>query len=864
MRITRFSFLLLPALALAACQSTSGEWQDDDTGLLSETESPSAEVSTPVAQAPTPAANPEQDARSQVDVRIQKRQVLARNFVDQGDDAFARGDFKGAAQLYAEAMQLDPDSRDARDGLRRCEAQLSGNAWDTDSAEDRLAQSEVRWAQRHIQVEGLVSDGDRAMASGDFETAVRNFQAAELALRTNPALAGGSLDHSLVSAKLQEATQARDDAAAAVKSAQKAAAEAQAAAEAKAQTEYQENRIRTLFQDANASFSEGFYERALSTLDAVLELDPRNGDALRLREVANEAWHDKRERDTTGRFREEWKRTFEEMKSLLVPPKSSIEYDVDYWRNVVQHRQPLESVVATKSESPEDLAVRKELETTRIQPTFDNTVEEIASNLAAYTRVNFVVTRAVREDLDEDTKTVRLQISRPMPVSRILDLIESQTGGQVKFKIEHGVVKVMSAEEASGNQVLQKYEVRDIVRPVKDFVGTDVNLSPSGGIEQVDEELPEREATILTEDDLLSAIQENIEPDAWDDTATISVENGTLIVFANPGIQKRIQQLLSDLRRSSNVMVEIKVRFLKVEDSFLQDIGVDFRGLGNQATSGLPGQGASFVFDDFGTNFGPSDPGTLGTDNTAGAYFREASDDVNIIARTENLYDSGLGSEQGLVGSGGLSMQWTWLDDTQVETVLRAVEKSRRSEVMTEPKLMVFNTQRATLTVANQVSYVGDFDVEIAQAAAIADPIVRVARDGVFLDVRPVVSADRRFTYIDVRPTVATLKRPIPTFQTSLGTGSPVTMQLPELELQKIRTRVMIPDGGTLLLGGMKIANQQDLESGVPILNRIPIVSFFFSRKGQYESYQKLIILLTARIILPEEFEPSAEPGSAN
>jgi len=88
-------------------------------------------------------------------------------------------------------------------------------------------------------------------------------------------------------------------------------------------------------------------------------------------------------------------------------------------------------------------------------------------------------------------------------------------------------------------------------------------------------------------------------------------------------------------------------------------------------------------------------------------------------------------------------------------------------------------------------------------------------------------------------------------------------MQLPELELQKISTSVMIPDGGTLLLGGMKVINQQNLESGIPILNRIPILSFFFSRKGEYESYQKLIILLSARIIVPEEFEPSATPGSA-
>ena len=70
-----------------------------------------------------------------------------------------------------------------------------------------------------------------------------------------------------------------------------------------------------------------------------------------------------------------------------------------------------------------------------------------------------------------------------------------------------------------------------------------------------------------------------------------------------------------------------------------------------------------------------------------------------------------------MTNSGGLSLQWALLDDAEVEMILRAVQKSKRSEVVTQPSLMVYNASRATLTVANQVSYVADFDVEIAQAS---------------------------------------------------------------------------------------------------------------------------------------------------
>lgn len=43
---------------------------------------------------------------------------------------------------------------------------------------------------------------------------------------------------------------------------------------------------------------------------------------------------------------------------------------------------------------------------------------------------------------------------------------------------------------------------------------------------------------------------------------------------------------------------------------------------------------------------------------------------------------------------------------------------------------------RANLMVGTQNSYIQDFDVEIAQAAAIGDPIVQTIRDGIILDYK--------------------------------------------------------------------------------------------------------------------------------
>src|SRR5438477_1539156 len=175
------------------------------------------------------------------------------------------------------------------------------------------------------------------------------------------------------------------------------------------------------------------------------------------------------------------------------------------------------------------------------------------------------------------------------------------------------------------------------------------------------------------------------------------------------------------------------------------------------------------------------EPPSSGTSNDSGIFYNNGADGA-YQARVENLFDSVLGNPNVLLGTGGLSFQHTFLDDTQLEVILRAVEKSQRIQKINASKITVYNTQRAVVEVLNKVAYVGDYDVEIAQNANIANPIVKHAADGVVLAVEPVVSADRRFITLELRPTVATLTRPIKTFSTSLASniaGAPVVIQEP-------------------------------------------------------------------------------------
>ncbi|MHC4451306.1 MAG: hypothetical protein ACYS0E_14400 [Planctomycetota bacterium] len=66
-----------------------------------------------------------------------------------------------------------------------------------------------------------------------------------------------------------------------------------------------------------------------------------------------------------------------------------------------------------------------------------------------------------------------------------------------------------------------------------------------------------------------------------------------------------------------------------------------------------------------------------------------------------------------------------------------------------------------------------------------------------------------------------------------------------------------MPDGGSLMLGGVKFFKDLAAESGIPVLSKIPILSFFFSRKAKLIQRRNLLILVSANIVIPEEHAPT-------
>lgn len=861
---TRLSFVPFAALALAACQATTPgtdevlDPQPEREGLFTEgvTSTP-AEDGTPVlALAANVMAQDDEgpDGAAIVAIRDQRMRTLSQEFSKLAQKALDDGDLRGALSQFSDALELDPSNQAAREGFRRAEALLgdpvsgAGARFGDDASNLRIKEQMAR-----MRAEDFLASGDVKLKDGDFEGAVLDYRQAQTILEYNPLIASGSLDERTVVARLEEAIKLRDENAALELQRKRDEATAELERREKDARDQLASKLASYYDAADTAFRAERYSEAAYQATLILERDPGNELAQKMLEVAREAGHAKTSERIRRDYREEWLRTFDDLQTQDVPQIETLRFDKERWK-IAEGRKSLSDLQIESAADPVEEEVLNILSGTTVPVDFEEAeLQSVIDFLSAQTKVNFQLSAAAQSDI-EDVVSYRLSDERS--VRTVLNLITDNIEG-LSWKVDNGVVLLITDDEKSGGQVNATYSVADLVTPIQDFVAPDINVEPSSGLDPADEDLPERAANVIEAGQLEELIQAAVAPNSWDEDPNNSIrvtERGTLVVRQTPGVQRQIVQLLDDLRESTGILVDIETQFMRVEDNFLEDIGVDFRGLG------LPGLGPNgFEFNDFGD--GSSEFGdVIGRTSDIGAFFDDG-EDGNFRARIEDLYDSQLGSDS-FQASGGLSFQWAFLNDLQLQMILRAVSKSERIETVTTPRLTVNNGARANLAVLNQVAYVQDFDVQIAQAASIADPIIKVIQDGVILDVRPVVSADRRFITLELRPTIAQLQRPIFEQPTTLGTQNSVTIQLPEVEIQRVRTSIPIPDGSTVLLGGLKESTKQDVRSGVPILNKIPLLNFFFERKGNFVSNRKLLILLTADIVIPYENVPTpAELG---
>jgi type IV pilus assembly protein PilQ len=84
---------------------------------------------------------------------------------------------------------------------------------------------------------------------------------------------------------------------------------------------------------------------------------------------------------------------------------------------------------------------------------------------------------------------------------------------------------------------------------------------------------------------------------------------------------------------------------------------------------------------------------------------------------------------------------------------------------------------------------------------------------------------------------------------TQIDNGIPRVQGIPALDTQSAQTKVLVADGGTVVIGGIIITQQQTQVTEVPVVGSLPLIGHLFRRTSINITSSELLFFLTPRII---------------
>lgn len=794
----------------------------------------------------------------------QERKALSQNYYKTGKEHHDKFRYREAAADLKIAVDADKDNVEARklyDKTLWILGDRRGEAYDMarELANSRLAA--IKQAQ--IEVERLYNEGDQLASTEKYGAAIERFERVLEALRWFPYNIDSSGLKDKATAAIDQARTQREEQVRKFRRLQQEAAIEEAKAEKARNIRYIEARLRSLYRQALEAYKSQRYEKCEEICTEILTARPDNLQASRLQRAAIQLRHRKEEREIYYNKVENVRRVIEWVDESAVPYQSIFRFPGrDEWSEIAKRELKVRDFLQT-SESPEVAEINRRLNSQRVDLNFQQTpFADCINFLRDITGINFVVGQTAQDLISNENLEVSLRL-KSISLKNALQLILS-VNAELVSTIKNGVVFITTKEGDKKELFLEFYEVSDIINKLPDYPAPELGLSqqgaggggggggrgsPGGVLTFDDEGDDENSGTGVGADKLVELVQRV----AGEEEGQEDISGGILIVRRPAETHKKIAKLLDALRKTVGIMVTVEARFVEVQDNFLEQIGVDLTGLDqfrpnpNIANTFLP----TNIFFPRGGGGPPS--------VNSGVDFTDAQGEVNVRASMINLLSNTIGNGAGnpfnLVTNGGGAFQYNVLTDQfRLQAVLEAVKKKQRAKQVSSPRVTVFNGQRAHLLSVNQRAYIQDVEVNQTGVIPVLNPVISILNTGSILDVRPTVSYDRKYVMMEVRPTQALQTGTRSSVVTLAGANTSIPIELPTIVIQRIRTSVTVPDGGTVLIGGIKDVQEQYDETLTPIVGKIPVVKNLFRRQGRAALKRSLIVLLKAKIsILRDE-----------
>jgi len=185
-------------------------------------------------------------------------------------------------------------------------------------------------------------------------------------------------------------------------------------------------------------------------------------------------------------------------------------------------------------------------------------------------------------------------------------------------------------------------------------------------------------------------------------------------------------------------------------------------------------------------------------------------------------------------GLGDLVIHLMNLGHADINATLRAAASKGDVQIVSRPVLLASNNTEARLLVGSQRPFV-QVSRSLPTDTPTRDQVVQYRDVGTRLTIRPTINQDGYVSLL--------------VQQEVNQATSEVQFDAPVISTREAVTQVLVKDGQTIVLGGLRDRQRDVTQTGIPILSGIPIIGGLFGSADRRKTETELYLFLTPRII---------------
>ena len=181
------------------------------------------------------------------------------------------------------------------------------------------------------------------------------------------------------------------------------------------------------------------------------------------------------------------------------------------------------------------------------------------------------------------------------------------------------------------------------------------------------------------------------------------------------------------------------------------------------------------------------------------------------------------------------------VDVNHFAAVLRTLKQVSDTKILSNPKILVTNNEEAKIHIGDTVPYIISTTSGTGDNAITSED-VRFVDVGLKLNVTPTINDDGYVT-MRLRPEISTVIAKVQ----SQGGG------IPQVNKTEVETTLIVKDGNTIIMGGLKKDDKVHTKRGFPVLMDMPILGPVFSRSSDDFTNTEIVIFITPHVLTGED-----------